>query len=130
MLPAQIEYVGEELLEDNAMDPYDVSAFCTRMEGDTVYLRPGTFANGEPSSDVPARLEYELGDAAKLVFMRIEAQYSPNGNVQKTTVTYSQTTAGELAAEISRTDGGFVDIYLDGNGLVDMLVYTVHAERE
>lgn len=127
-LPAQIEIINEAALGGTYRESYHVSASCEKLEDSVLILREGSIF---PVAKTTAIVEsYTLTSDTLIVFQRISAKYSPNGNVQKTIVTYESADETALAAEIDKNDGGFVDLWTADDASCTMLVYVIYERQE
>jgi glycopeptide antibiotics resistance protein len=121
VLPAQVAYVNAEVFGAVAQDSYTLTARCSGVGSGAVQLEPGT---AQPESYTAA--QYPLSADAVLILQKSSYQYSPNGNIQKTTVTFSTVSEAELEQALCEHSGGFADLWLDESGSCTMLVLAVY----
>lgn len=125
-LPSVIEHVGQEQVQDLEAAGRDLDGYALSLADGTLTLQDG---RTEAARDgVVPKASYPLTDDARLYTMTLSAQYSPNGNVQKTFVTYAPATVQEIAALLQSGDGNFVDLWLEGDKAA-AAVFTVYQDR-
>lgn len=125
-LPAVVEHAGQEQVQDLEAAGCDAEGFALSLADGTLTLQAG---RTEAAKDgVAPKDSYPLTDGARLYTQTIAAQYSPNGNVQKTIVTYAPATEQEISALLQGGDGNFVDLWLEGDA-VAAAVFTAYPER-
>lgn len=126
ILPANIEYVNEEVIQNIDESNYDLETvvlgvednyLVTTTKNEYIYIAEGK------SVDLPIDGKYEMSDNIDIIEKEIKAQYSPNGNVQKTTVIYSKITKNILIEEL---DEGEIHaaIFLDETGKCKTIILT------
>ncbi|TCO68878.1 VanZ family protein [Marinisporobacter balticus] len=97
ILPAQIEFVNQEALEGLDPESYDIQTVCIGEAEDTLLTdmeRQFFSLNYNEAGNKDGR--YLLEENRKVFVKKIQYQYSPNGNIQKTTVIYGEITKEEF----------------------------------
>lgn len=128
-LPQTVHYVNAEALDGLEMESYTLSAKLEGVDEAGVRCTDVYFA-AEENGDKPAveQAEYPLSEEAQCYQAALTYQFSPNGNIQKTTCTYSKidcTAAAELAAT---HETSFAELWLDEDGACKTLLITVFPE--
>lgn len=117
ILPAEIEYVNEDVLQGIDKEAYDMDALAIGTEGNTLltsmevgisYIPDGKKVQVSPDG------KYMIAENENLILEERQCQYSPNGNIQKTTVTYSKMTIDELT-EVLKDEQRRVYLYFNEN---------------
>jgi len=125
ILPAQIEHVNKEAIQNIDESNYDLETLMlgvednyliTTTESQRIYIPEGK------SVDLPIDGKYKMSDNIDIIKKEIKCKYSPNGNVQKTTVIYSKITKNTLMQEL---DEGEIsgDIFLDETGRCKTIIF-------
>ena len=127
-LPTVTETVQQELVADLEADGCDAESVALALSDGVLTLSPGRTQEAKPG--VPVTDSYPVADGARLYTRRMSYQYSPNGNIQKTIITYAEQTDAGIAALLASGDGHFVDLWLDADGSVAAAVFTVFEDRE
>jgi hypothetical protein len=99
MLPQEIEYVNEDVVQGIDIEAYDMDALTIGTEGNTLLTSIDAGTSYIPDGKkvkLASDGKYVIAENANLILEERKYQYSPNGNIQKTTVTYSKLTNDEL----------------------------------
>lgn len=97
MLPSQVEFVNQEVLEGLDTHNYDVEATCIAIKEDTLLTDiERRFFSANYNNDDNKDGGYRLEDDTQFFVEKKEFKYSPNGNIQKTTITYDEIVKEEL----------------------------------
>lgn len=125
MLPAQIDYVNQEILRDVDEESYDISATCLKIEEGIVYLEEDSLEASE-NTTVPVLTQYSLADGALLIIKDKVFEYSPNGNIQKQTITYSAASESDANAALTSELHRFHEkLWINENGDCYMMILTL-----
>lgn len=118
MLPAEIEYVNENVVQGIDIEAYDMDVLVIGAEGNTLLtsIDAGTGYIPEGKKvQLASDGKYIIAENANLILEERKYQYSPNGNIQKTTVTYSKLTNDELH-EFLKNEQRRASIYFNEEG--------------
>ncbi|MEA4987582.1 MAG: VanZ family protein [Anaerovorax sp.] len=110
ILPAQIEVINQEILGELSEDDFNKSAVCTNIEGDILITYTIIY---DEKTETEEKEDYQciVDNNTQFFTKLLGAQYSPNGNVQKTICTYDQ---------ISKEE--FVELIKDKKQSVELLI--------
>ena len=129
-LPAQVVYENEAIFGGVDRDSYDISAVCSSLENGSIFLKENSSNAAGNASQTNVEAKYKLSDDAFIIADYRSYQYSPNGNIQKTTVSYKISNAQTAAKDIKNADGAFIDIWLNENNDCIMMVYTIFEAEQ
>jgi glycopeptide antibiotics resistance protein len=118
ILPAEIEYVNKDVVQGIDIEAYDMDALVIGVEGNTLITSMDEGANYIPEGkkeQLASDGKYVIAENANLILEEREYQYSPNGNIQKTTVIYSKLTNDELR-EVLKNEQRRASIYFNEEG--------------
>lgn len=129
MLPPEIETVNEEILKGLDVDDFDIDTMAFRVKDnlvetttDTSMIRTSQRKEIVLSNDGV----YRFAKSIRFIEKKMGYQYSPNGNIQKTTISYAELSKDELKNILDSTeDGDFISIYLDEKGECEAIIITV-----
>lgn len=127
-LPRSVAYENVAALDGLDTDTYTVSRTLERIDAQTVVCRAEPTQAGEQSEAAALPPAYPLSPDAKLYIAELSYRFSPNGNIQKTTCTYSAATIEQLAALIEKQGAAFADLWLDETGACAALIATAFSD--
>lgn len=128
MLPAHVEYENEAVFGALDRESFMLSGVCTGITDGAFMLRPGSVTAHQDGLSPQER--YALSDDALIVLEWRAHQFSPNGNIQKTFVSYEAVDPTAAAAALATGDGGFCEIWLDAAGRCQTLVLSIYSPEE
>ncbi|CDI49541.1 VanZ family protein [Clostridium tetani] len=85
ILPPQIKVINQEVMGGINTDKPDIKVLCKDIKDNILFTQT-------VNTDNPKELKFMVDEDTQFFTKTIGAQYSPNGNVQKTFVTYGKTT--------------------------------------
>lgn len=125
ILPAQIEYVNQDIVNNINESDEDIQTVALGVEDN--YLITTTesqkihIAEGK-SIELSENGKYEMLDDADIIMKEMKYQYSPNGNIQKTTVIYSKITKNTLMQELNEGERN-AKLFLDEAGRCKTIIF-------
>lgn len=108
ILPAQVEYRNQEMVEELESRTLDVDTRVTEVQDNVLVTEDG---------------QYEFAEQVRLIKKKMSYKFSPNGNIQKTIVTYSEITSEELKGLLIE-ESRFGDLYLNETEKCEALIVT------
>ncbi|EPY2273681.1 VanZ family protein [Clostridium sporogenes] len=115
ILPAQTAFVNKEVLEGLDTQSYDIEGSCIDIKDNTLFIDTNTrFFNDNYKNRNNKDGKYILNNDAKFFLEKIHYKWSPNGNIQKTTATYSKITKEELQ-KITKQDNHRIFLWMSNN---------------
>ncbi|OZI13645.1 hypothetical protein CEW92_00595 [Bacillaceae bacterium SAS-127] len=129
ILPAEVVYENEAVFKGGEKDSYDLSALCVGIRDGVIYLEEGSINAEQMKSQQDPKEQYTLSDDAVLIIKRMAYQYSPNGNIQKTTVSYTSVDEKSAMEIVKVEENGFVDLWINDDNECEMFVFTVYEGK-
>ncbi len=120
-LPRQVERVNIEVLDGLELASAAASVTVDAFDAEGFHCRAPESEVAEASA---VRTDYPLREDAKLYLQSISAQYSPNGNVQKTICSYSAAEPSDITRLLEANGYVFADLWLDEAGACTIAVLT------
>lgn len=128
-LPARIAYENEEVFGETDRDSYTISAFCNEIEDGRLMLRQDSIYPNTAGTRSYSDSSYAFAEDVLIIEEHHSFKYSPNGNIQKTIVSYEVGSAEKASEDIKLSDGTFSDIWLNDNDECVLLVYTINETK-
>ncbi|KRU24969.1 hypothetical protein VT91_07720 [Clostridium sporogenes] len=105
MIPARVASVNKEVLEGLDTQSYDIESSCINVKDNTLFIDTNARSfNDNYKNRNNKDGKYILNNDTKFFLEKMHYKYSPNGNIQKTTVTYSKITKEELEKIIKQKE--------------------------
>lgn len=129
MLPAQSKVINQEILGGLSPDSFDMEAVCTRVDGNTLVTYTIIY---DKKTDTEKNEDFQcIVDNDTEFFTRLlGAQYSPNGNVQKTISTYEKISKEKFDALV-KEERRSVDLWVsDDKKCSTVIVWMWESEEQ
>lgn len=107
ILPHQVEVINQEVMGDINTDKPDMEVLCKYIKDNILFTRT-------VNTDNPKELKIMVDKDTQFFTKTLGAKYSPNGNVQKTFVTYEKTTK-EWLEKLVKEDKATLSLWLSGD---------------
>lgn len=129
MLPAEIVFENEEVFNNVDKDSYDFSATYIEVSDGVIYLDEESISINESTSKEKIEKQYTLSNDATIIKRYMSYKYSPNGNIQKTIVSYSLVDEKSAMEILKEEERGFMDLWIDDEDKCKMFVFTIYEDN-
>ncbi|MGL6104821.1 VanZ family protein [Romboutsia sp.] len=124
ILPTKVEIVNEEIVGDLDLENRSLQSICIDIDKETIATNVTKQFIGDNSDFKPKEDgKYEINDNTKFFMKKFTYEYSPNGNIQKTIITYSKISKKQLYKFIK--DEPFIDLWINNN-VCDVAIIDYH----